>query len=471
MTATSVNHSKPLHWGILGGGILGMTLADRLRRAGHRVTLLEAADHLGGLADAWQLGDITWDRHYHVTLLSDNYTRELAAELKLADEYEWRVTRTGFYTDGKLHSMSNSVEFLKFPPLGLINKFRLAGTIMYASRIKDWKSLEAIPVADWLRKWSGRKTFERIWLPLLKAKLGDNYQQTSAAFIWSTIARMYKARRSGMKREMFGYLRGGYARLLEAFEKRLVESGVDIRCNSPVNEVTRDDAGTWNVSLAANGTLSAPTTLQFDRVVATIPCGPIAQLCPQLSAEDVTRLRGIEYQGIVCASLLLKQPLSPYYVTNITDDAPFTAVIEMSALVDKSEFGGRSLVYLPKYVPANHELLQASDVEVQALFLPALKRMHPHLIDDDILAFRVSRVKQVVALPTLNYSQHVPATKTSLPGLFVVNSSQIVDGTLNVNETIRLAEESLPTLLADSSAALTQEKTDAEASADRELVA
>ena len=47
------------HFGIVGGGLLGLTLALRLAQRGHRVTILEAADHLGGLADAWQIGDIT----------------------------------------------------------------------------------------------------------------------------------------------------------------------------------------------------------------------------------------------------------------------------------------------------------------------------------------------------------------------------------------------------------------------------
>ena len=60
---------------IVGGGLLGLTLALRLAQRGYRVTLLEAADHVGGLADAWQLGDVTWDRHYHVTLLSDSHLR------------------------------------------------------------------------------------------------------------------------------------------------------------------------------------------------------------------------------------------------------------------------------------------------------------------------------------------------------------------------------------------------------------
>ena len=67
-------------WAIVGGGILGMTLALRLAQQGKQVTLFEAAPSLGGLADAWQLGDITWDRHYHVTLLSDMALRKILEE-------------------------------------------------------------------------------------------------------------------------------------------------------------------------------------------------------------------------------------------------------------------------------------------------------------------------------------------------------------------------------------------------------
>ena len=214
------------HWGIVGGGILGMTLALRLRTLGHRVTLLEAGESLGGLATPWMIGDITWDRHYHVILLSDAHLRALLAELGLADELRWSQTRTGFYTDGRFYSMSTALEFLGFPPLNLIEKFRLGFTILYASRIRDWKSLERVSVGDWLQRLSGRGTTEKIWLPLLRAKLGDSYKRTSAAFIWTTINRMYAARRSGLKQEMFGYVKGGYARILDRYTQVLQERGV-----------------------------------------------------------------------------------------------------------------------------------------------------------------------------------------------------------------------------------------------------
>ncbi len=434
---------------VVGGGILGMTLAYRLAQQGQKVTLFEAADHLGGLADAWQLGDVTWDRHYHVTLMSDTHTRAILSELGLDNDMQWVETKTGFFVDGQMHSMSNSVEFLKFPPLRLFAKFRLGATISMASRIKSWRKLEQIPVADWLRRWSGREAFERIWLPLLKAKLGDNYKHTSAAFIWATIARMYAARRTGLKKEMFGYLPGGYSRMLTEFEKALIVTGVEIRTSTPIQRVTgaRSDG-------SAEITLTDGRQEQFDRVVLTCPSPLISRMCPALTEDEHARHNGLRYQGIVCASVLLKKPLDRFYVTNITDDwVPFTAVIEMSVLVDANEFGGHSLIYLPKYVAPDDPLFEVSDAEIEERFVKALERMYPHFTRDDVAAVRISRVRHVVALSTLNYSEQLPPMKTSLSGVFAINSSQIVNGTLNVNETIKLAEEAVRGVLAEPSSA------------------
>ena len=429
------------HWGIVGGGMLGLMLAHRLRQRGERVTILEAAPHVGGLASAWKLGDLTWDRHYHVILMSDTNTVGLIRELGLEDELRWVETKTGFYTDGKLYSMSNSWEFLKFPPLRLIDKFRLAMTIMKASRITDWHYLEAIPVTDWLRKWSGRRTFEKIWLPLLKAKLGDSYQIASAAFIWAIIARMYAARRSGLKKEMFGYVRGGYARILERFAQTLTASGVDLRLNQRVQRI---DSVAVGVRLE-----SQEQSHSFDRVIVTSAAPLASKLIPGLSTREHELLKGVTYQGIVCASLLLKQPLAHYYVTNITDTwVPFTAVIEMSALVDRTEFNGDCLVYLPKYVAPDDPMFDESDESIRERFLAALERMYPHFRRDDVKAFQISRVRQVFAVTTKNYSQQVPPIVTSLPGVYLANSAHIVNGTLNVNETLQLAENALKIILA-----------------------
>lgn len=421
-------------WAVVGGGLLGLTLAHRLAGQGKDVTVIEAAPDLGGLASAWTVDGITWDRHYHVILASDGHLRRVLAEIGLDGEMEWATTRTGVWAGGRLLSLSNSLEMLAFPVLNPLDKARLAATILYASRIEDGRALESIPVGEWLTRWSGKATYERFWLPLLRSKLGDNHAQTSAAFIWATIRRLYAARRSGLKEERFGYVRGGYARILERFEHVLRAEGVRLSLGRPVDRVAtvRDRP----VVHFADGTAEP-----FDRVVITAAAPVAARLCPGLQDDERDRLAGVRYQGIVCASVLLDRPLGGFYVTNLLDPAPFTGIIEMSALVDRDRFlQGRHLVYLPRYVASDDPFLRAPDAEIRASFLAGLKAVFPDLADADVRAFQVSRVPYVMALPTLHYSDRLPGVRTSLPGVYTVNSAHIVNGTLNVNETVQLAE-------------------------------
>lgn len=424
---------------IVGAGMLGLTLALRCSEAGHEVTLYESAPEIGGLASVWQIGEITWDRHYHVTLFSDRFTRKIVEDLGIGDEFEWVETKTGFYTDGRLVSMSDTIEFLTFPPLDLISKIRLGFTIFYASKIKNWRKLEQIPVERWLTRLSGRRTFEKIWRPLLKAKLGEAYAESSAAFIWASIQRMYAARHSGMKKEMFGYVRGGYARLLGRFGEVLDERGVEVKLNANIRSITGNGDGAVRVDEGEG----APV---FDRVVLTCPANVVAKLVPELEDAERSVLLGVRYQGIVCASMLLKRSISDYYVTNITDETPFTGIIEMSALVDKSEFGGLALVYLPRYIPPDDPMFEESDDAIREHFVRGLEAMYPDFDRDDIVEFKISRVRRVFPLPVLNYSEQVPDIRTSIDGVFVVNSSQITNGTLNVNETVQVAESAFASL-------------------------
>jgi protoporphyrinogen oxidase len=427
-------------WGVVGGGMLGMTLALRLAQAGKKVTLFEASDRLGGLADAWQVGPVTWDRHYHVTLLSDLKLRGILAEIGLEDALVWNTTKSEFYDEGRFIPMNGSVDFLKFPPLGLIDKFRLALTIIIASRIEDGAKLEKISLEQWLVKLSGRNTYQRIWLPLLRAKLGENHKKASAAFIWAIVRRLYAARRSGLKTEKFGYVSGGYARVVKAFEAKLLAAGVEIRKSDPVQEISEKD---HEITIATK-----LTERRFQRVVVASASPLAARLCTGLSDASRALHEGILYQGIVCASVVLKKPLNGAYITYITDpDVPFTAVIEMSALVDRKEFAGRTVVYLPYYATADDPAFAESDENIRERFLGKLLAMYPQITESDVEGFAVSRVKQVLAVTTMNYSAGLPSINTNVPGLSILNSAHIINGTLNVNETIGVVDDNLETLL------------------------
>ncbi len=421
--------------GIIGGGMLGMTVAWRAAAEGHYVTILEASSRCGGLAAPWSIGECVWDRHYHVTLFSDSKLRGLLAELDLSDQTRFVPAQTGFYVNGRMSPFTTVLDFLRFPPLSLWQKARLGATILKASRITDWKPLESITAVEWLTKECGRTTVQRIWLPLLRAKLGPYAHRASAAFIWAIIARMYAARRTGAKRELFGYVRGGYETVLRRFEERLAARGVEIRTSRRVQSVTRSAT---QVTVITDEGISS-----FDQALVTLASPLVPRLVPDLTATEQRLHAGIEYQGIVCASLLSQRALTPYYITNIADASiPFTAVIEMTALVEREKtFHGRSLIYLPKYVAPDDPALAWADEDVQRLFLGELRRMHPQLRADDVQAFRISRVPFVFPVPTLGYSDRLPPIATSVPGVFAANSAHIVNGTLNVNETVGLAEQ------------------------------
>jgi protoporphyrinogen oxidase len=424
--------------GIVGGGIMGMTLALRLVQQGKQVTLFEAAPELGGLASSWKMDDVEWDKFYHVILLSDFNTRTILKEIGLEDKIEWVETKTGFYMNGKLYSMSDTIEFLKFPTLNLIDKFRLGLTILVASRIKNWKRLEKIPVTEWLQKWSGANTFKKIWLPLLRAKLGESYTKTSAVFIWATIQRLYGARRSGLKKEMFGYVPGGYKRIVEAFKEKLIAEGVSIKTAAVASEIAATANGRTQVAFTSGA------VEEFDKVISTLPSGLSAKLCYGLTDAELQKLNNINYLGVICVAVLLDKPISQFYVTNITDSwVPFTGVIEMSALVDKKYFNNNNLVYLPKYVSPTDPLFNYSDEEIKKFFISNFKKMYPWLSDDNLKFVGVARAKHVITVLTKDYSVNLPAVTTSIPNVYIVNTSYILDGTLNVNETIKVAENKL----------------------------
>jgi hypothetical protein len=88
-----------------------------------------------------------------------------------------------------------------------------------------------------------------------------------------------------------------------------------------------------------------------------------------------------------------------------------------------------------------------SDGQIEEKFVDALTRMYPDFKPSDLICFRVSRVKYVLALSTLNYSERLPPMTTSVRGLHIINSAHICNGTLNVNETVQLAEKAATTLL------------------------
>jgi protoporphyrinogen oxidase len=246
--------------------------------------------------------------------------------------------------------------------------------------------------------------------------------------------RLVGARFEGRDGDRFGHAPGGYAAVLGALADALTTEGVALRTGARVSSISADPCGGVVVE-AAGGPPE-----HFDRVLVTTAAPLAAKLCPDLSSQESACLEAVEYLGVICPSVLLRRPVTGSYITYITDPKPFTAVIEMTALVDPAELGGYTLVYLPRYTDPADPVFDVSDDELKDEFLQPFLDMYS-LTADDVVSFSVARARYVMPVPTPGYPGRVPRVRTSVPGLFTLGSARITVGTLNVEQTLEMLEE------------------------------
>ena len=457
-TNSTSSNDKPKNIAIVGGGLSGMVLAYKYAKDGDKVTVFEAAEREGGLATWSDIASTEWDSFYHVILPSDRNLIGLIRELGLEDDLIWQRTYTGFFVNDKMYSISSNLEFLKFPLLGLWSKARLGWTMFYGSRINDWKRLESITCKDWLTRVSGKDTYEKMWKPLLLAKLGKSHERTSAVFIWSYIKRMFSARDKSASSEKLGHVSGGYKQIFSTLRQHVENNGGEIRLSTQVEKIeaidsansdsTNDDQQLRLTSRSISNSSNSSSDM-FDEIVCTSPT-PIARKIidddlldykpARIDTADASKTAGtqeIEYLGVVCGVLVTHKPLSNFYVINIADQSiHFTGAIGMSNVVPAQYTDNLHLTYLPRYLLSTDEEMQQSDEYFQEHFYKGLTKMFPEFEPADAIALEIKRAQRVQPLQVLGYSSMVPSIKTKHPNLYVLNTSQFVNSTLNNNEVV-----------------------------------
>lgn len=431
--------------GIIGGGILGVSLGYFLTQKGVEVEIFEAAPTLGGLAGPMTLADGTSvDRFYHAILSSDSHLSQLCDELGIADQLRYKETRMGFFYQGKTYSMNNVVEFLRFPPLGWIDRFRLGLTVLYAQFVRDWLSLESISVEKWLLALSGRRTYENIWRPMLKAKFDGSFADTPATYIWARLVRMKSTRSGANQKEAAGHLIGGYYTLIEAMARKIEAAGGQIHRNQPIEKIIIEQNKA--TGLQVNG-----EPHYFDKLVSTLQPPIFEKMLPDEYNEYRDFLKKTTFLGIICPLMVLDRPLTGYWTLNLTDDSlPFTGVIETTSYISPEYVGGHHLVYLPKYTAPDSPLQKLSDDEIKELWLKNLEAMFPNFDRSWIRYFLVQRARYVEPLHPLNGTQLIPPVRTPIENLYLATNAQIYPTLTNGESVSRKAREVSELLLGEA---------------------
>ena len=89
---------------VVGAGITGLSAAYDLLGAGHRVTLLEGADHTGGLAAGFRDERWEWplEKFYHHLFTGDKAIIGLVDELGIADRLFFPRPITSVMHEGRI---------------------------------------------------------------------------------------------------------------------------------------------------------------------------------------------------------------------------------------------------------------------------------------------------------------------------------------------------------------------------------
>ncbi len=419
--------------GVVGAGILGTVLALRLAEGGARVTLLERAPTPGGLAGAFDFGGHRVDRFYHVIVPSDERMLALVGELGLADELSFTPVGVGFYVDGRMHPFNGLGDFLRFPPLSLLGRARLAWFVLQCQLRRDYAALESLPLEEWLMRHCGRRVVERIWRPLLDSRFNSRHAELPATYLWARTNRMRSARERRSSGETMGCLRGGHERLVLAAAERARELGVDVRLGAGVEGLVRAAGG------AVTGVRVDGEDERFDLTIPTLQPPALRRLLP----EDLQPLLAAypeRHLGVVCLILKLRRSLTPYYSINICDPTPITTVVETSHVVGTEHTDGLRLAYLPKYCDPGSPEFAEDDGTVYRRYTEMLAKLVPDFRHEDVVDWTVQRAPLVEPVHALGHEPRTAPVWPGVPGLALASASQIYPRLLNGESVLGLAE-------------------------------
>ena len=412
--------------GIIGGGLLGLGLADKLSADGVRVTVYESAATLGGLAGSTLLGGVRVDRYYHAVTTDDTRVLTLASELGL--DVRWRQLGVGFYHQGRHAEMSTPAQLLTFPGLSPLDRARLVRFVLRCKQISDHRELDTVGLEEWTRRVCGDRLWERLWRPLFDSKFDGRYDDLPATYLWARMNRTSGTRdRKG--REVMGAIEGGYQAMCDRLADRIRARGGQVLTSTAVRFVPCSNHRAIGVVLDAG-------FRPHDTVVAT----QIRPNLPHMLAPELEQALGPDqqrYLGIVCLVARVRKSVSPHYALNITDRrVPLTSVVETTHVVDPAAAEGH-LVYLPKYVNPDSPELDKSTSDIRREYLGHLKTMFPAFRDEDVIAAQVARAR--VAEPV----HPVGAVKPdpfAVPGLVVASSAQVYPDIVHGQAILGVAE-------------------------------
>ena len=427
--------------GIIGAGATGLAAAYELGTHGHRVAVYERAPFLGGHASTFDVGGARLERGYHHWFNGDADIIDLVGEIGLGDRIRWLDSKVGTLYDGKIYDFVTPLDLIKFTPLSLVNRLRLGLVTLYLRRRKDWRGLEGVTAAEWLRRRAGKQVYDVFWGPMLRGKFGeDYYDQVGMAWVWGKIHTRFASRGKSMSGEQLGYPIGSFGEVFDVLADRIRDRGGEVHTSATVHKIAVEDGRARGMEVEVGGPDSRLEP--FDAIISTAPSHIFVRLLPPMPEDYLANLTNVRYMAAVLMILVMSRPLSHIYWLNVADRSmPFVGVIEHTNLIGPEHYGGRHIVYLSNYLDTDHALYKMDHEELLAEYLPHLRKINPEFDPSWIETSYHYRIDGAQPIIGTNYSSRIPDHRTPFKGVYLANTTQIYPEDRGTNYSVRMGRQ------------------------------
>jgi protoporphyrinogen oxidase len=382
---------------IVGGGIGGLVAGYRLGQKGHKVTIFERGEILGGLLAGFKVEGTSLERAYHHIFESDKEIISLIKELGLENKLMWKKAAIGVYWQNEMFPFNGPFDLLRFGAIPLPDRIRMGLVGLWLQKDENYQKYIKVTAVEWMKKWVGERGYRVVWEPLLRAKFGEDYDRVSMAWLWARIH---------TRSSRLGYLLGGFEQVTIKLSEEIKKSGgvIKLKTEAELEKVKKD----------------------YDLIINT---GPVPR---------------VKYLGAVTVVFTARQDLSRYYWHNINDpQAPFLAFIQHTNLVDKDRYGGKDVYYMGTYLPQGHRYFTDDDKTIINDFHGYLKQMFadfdPKQIDKEWV-FRFKSAQHVVTTDYLEIINRIARTN-KINKVHNLNFAMIFPQDRGINYAVREAEK------------------------------
>ena len=419
--------------GIIGAGYSGLSIAKELEEKGQEVTIFERQPYVGGMVDTIEIFDTRLEKYYRHIFKSDKEAINLIKEMGLENELIWPATKMGYLSNKKPYLFGTPISLLKFKPLNLIQKLRFGFNVIHIKLINDYKKLEKVTAEKWLKDRIGDKVYSQVWEPLLISKFGEKKDQISMAWLWGKIK--LRSTSSTPEGEQLGYIKGSYQKLTDNFYKYLLNKNVDIKLETSVKEVTKDN-DKYIVKYTRN---EKEEKEEFDVIVSTIDYKGFEKLFDKyMNEEEKQKIQKVNYTSARTMMIVADKSFSPFYWLNIGDnDIPFGGIIEHTNFIDKSNYENNHILYISNYMTEDNKLYNVSKEELLKEYMKSLTKINKEFTMENIKDYYVFDEKYAQPIIECNYSEYIMDDKLEKERIYLCTMPQIYPEDRGMNYAIK----------------------------------